>query len=150
MKYSRLCFFIFLKLRIIGGHMSTKFKWNKKYSVGNDLIDSQHKDLFTLVGNISDSEDVDEISDAVTELYKYTRVHFSTEEAEMQRYEFPQYYQHADLHDNLVSELIKVSSNPISDSGTIKEFQEFLHEWLVDHIMDEDQKFAKFRKNADS
>lgn len=129
--------------------MSTKFKWNKKYSVGNHLIDSQHKDLFVLVGNISDSEDLDEISDAVTELYKYTRVHFSTEEAEMKKYDFPQYYQHADLHDSLVSELIKVTSNPISNTVAIKEFQNFLHEWLVDHIMGEDQKFAKFRKKAD-
>ena len=129
--------------------------WSKDYELGNDFVDSQHKRLFELVGNIGKSclegEDINTISETLDFLLQYTVQHFSDEEALQIKYNFPEYNYHKKLHENFEATVIgKVSE--FKEKGSTKDLSdtinEFVIEWLVNHILKEDMKIGAYIKDA--
>lgn len=126
--------------------MNAQFAWNEKYSVGDSEIDNQHKSLFELGNRISNSASTHDIKPDVMRLFKYTREHFKAEEAMMKRIGFPLAAEHAKLHDDLITKLSDVTSIPLDTDDNIDAFKKFIFEWLIDHIMNEDNKYFRFSR----
>lgn len=129
--------------------MSVKFVWSDLYSVGNKIVDNQHKRLFELGNLLSKDMNAKEIKHIIMELYKYTRVHFTDEEEIMANAEFPELSNHKVYHENLISDLNKVSEKKFDNAETILEFKEFLFDWLIDHILYKDKLFAKYMQSKE-
>ena len=77
-------------------------EWSEKLSIGVDLIDSQHKELFLkingLVAAIKDHTCKYKISDVIKFLEDYIVFHFSEEEAYMRHNDYPEYLRHKAQH----------------------------------------------------
>ncbi len=124
--------------------MSVEFEWSDSYSVGNGLVDSQHKKMFKMVNTLSNNITAREISSLIMELYKYTRYHFSAEEQLMKDEDFEDLVEHKRYHENLISDLNEISIQKFDDEKIIHEFKKFFYNWLIDHIMHKDKKFFDF------
>ena len=74
--------------------MSVQFIWKDNYSVGNPEIDDQHRDLFNLCNQLSESLTEKECKFIIMKLFKYTRLHFTAEEKLMKDLEFPLFVEH--------------------------------------------------------
>ena len=129
--------------------------WSEDYELGNSFVDAQHKKLFELVGSIgktcSEGGDFNTLSDTLDFLLQYTVQHFSDEEALQIKHGFPEYEYHKKLHEEfetIVSEKVaefkeKGSTKDLSDT-----VNEFVIEWLVNHILKEDMKIGEYIRDA--
>ena len=79
--------------------------WKDDYSVNNELLDTQHKQIINMLNNLYNAikENIEpQLLDSIIEgLIEYTRTHFRDEEKIMQAHEFPEYEKHRNMHDIL-------------------------------------------------
>jgi hemerythrin len=125
--------------------MSGEFIWKEKYSVGNATIDQQHKELFEIGNRLSEIAAVYEIKSLIMHLFEYTRKHFAYEEGIMKQMGFPLQEEHLKLHEDLISQLSEMSKNSFKTDEAVFNFKMFFLDWLIDHIMVEDNKYVRFR-----
>ena len=124
--------------------MSVKFVWEEKYSVGDPVIDEQHKGLFAIGNSLPETANADDIKPLIMRLFKYTREHFLAEEQMMQRIGFPLLDEHRMLHEDLITKLNETSAQPLDTDDAVNGFKKFVFEWLTDHIMVQDKKYFQF------
>jgi hemerythrin len=125
--------------------MGIKFIWTDDYSVGDEILDNQHKHLFELGNQIQDT-DKSSARKYVMELYKYIRTHFIHEERHMQSSQYPFIEKHKTLHEQLITDL-----NELTQNFTIDDFDllvVFLHDWFIKHVLMEDKKYFFFIHSA--
>ena len=129
--------------------------WSEEYELGNDFVDSQHKRLFELVGNVGkyclEGWDKNNLSETLDFLLQYTVQHFNDEEALQVKYGFPEYENHKKLHEEFEAIVIgKVSE--FKEKGSTKDLKEtvndFVITWLVNHILKEDMKIGAYIKDT--
>jgi len=121
--------------------MSIVFVWKEQYAVGEPELDKQHQYLFYL-GNKIQNDDKKQAKSYVMKLYKYATAHFKAEEAHMKLIKYPDIEKHRKLHDKFITDLNLLSEKFSSDS--FDKFKNFLFTWLVDHILNEDNKYFIF------
>ena len=123
--------------------------WDDRWSIGDELIDSQHKELVKLVNELvisCDNKKAD-ISAALSFLVQYTITHFDDEEKLQQSCGFPHYEEHKQMHDNLKSiagRLVAEHDEFGSTSKLQDALRNILMKWLVDHITVEDKKIGDY------
>jgi hemerythrin len=61
---------------------------------------------------------------------------------------YPQLEQHIELHRSLAAEFDRHFHNYLADRIDHLEFIAFLHNWVTQHILEEDRKFARFLATA--
>jgi len=115
------------------------FVWNEKYSIGNDVIDSQHKRLFEL-GNELFNANYSDGKKILMELFKYTRYHFDAEETIMRTNNYSGLKAHQKLHEDLITKLNEVADTYFNGDGDFEEFKQFVYTWLIYHVTVEDKK----------
>ncbi len=123
--------------------MPIKFVWDKSYSVGNKMIDSQHRRLFDL-GNKIQNIQLAEVTKTIMDLYKHTRQHFDTEEQHMKTIGYPKLEQHRELHNGLVTGLNNLIKKPFDTNIGLEELKKFVYNWIIDHILNHDKKYFEF------
>ncbi len=90
--------------------MDALFEWHDKYSVGNPLIDGQHRVLFEIGNKLHGSMDEATTKQVVMELFIYTRKHFTSEENMMRDGFYPKLSRHKKLHEDLIEKLSVLST----------------------------------------
>jgi len=130
--------------------MST-FQWKEIYSVDHPEIDTQHKRLFQLAGELdaatTEAKDSAALSETLTNLIEYTKHHFACEELLMQTYHYPDFPLHKTYHDDLTERLMKFQESFAAGRTTkTVELSEFLKDWLDHHIDETDRDVAVFLK----
>jgi hemerythrin-like metal-binding protein len=121
--------------------------WSEKYTVKVERFDEAHKkliqyinDLFELLKSKAGNDQIQLILDSLED---YTKTHFSEEEREMQKTEYPDYPAHRQKHIKLIEELDALRSKKDIDSGLLNtQVLYFLKDWLTSHIMEVDQKYS--------
>ncbi len=124
--------------------MKITCEWNETYAVGNDNIDEQHKKLFALAKSVSDMTDTKQVKSRFMDLFKYTREHFCAEEQMMEHMGYPKLNEHRELHEELITKLSNLSTRSFDTDHFISQFQKFVYDWLVDHIMNHDKEYSYF------
>ena len=125
--------------------------WSDEYKLGNIQVDTQHRRLFELVSDLIDSclNDcvVDNVKDTLDFLVNYTVQHFLDEEALQLEYNYPDYVNHRQLHEDfkhtigiLVREYMETGSSEILGDNINKT----VVRWLINHIQREDRKIAEY------
>ncbi|MDR1862402.1 MAG: bacteriohemerythrin [Treponema sp.] len=134
---------------------SSYYKWDDSFVTGIKLIDARHKRLFEAVNRLLDACDQgkgsEELTKALAFLSDYTVKHFSEEEALQQKYRYPEYPAHHQLHEAF-KKTVRDCAAAISSQGPSEEILELIKKevggWLVTHVKVVDIKLAAFLKSA--
>jgi hemerythrin len=132
------------------------FKWKEQYNLNIEEIDKQHKKLMEIgqraydIAVIDDGYDrYDEILTIIDELLEYTKYHFEYEENMLKGYNYNHIHDQEEEHAFYVYKITEVASREDIDDNQMKiilEIIDFLSEWISNHIMIEDRKYAVFLK----
>ena len=129
----------------------TEIQWDDTLSVNVDLIDEQHKMLIQRIKDLSDavnsSRGATEIGKTLGFMIDYTEFHFSTEEKHMKELDYPGFDVHRRQHDEFKSTLNEMVMEFEEDGATAQLGEwvnQYLINWLVDHIKSIDTKLAAF------
>lgn len=123
--------------------------WREQLSVGNDVIDEDHK---YLIGKINQIEGClkqgkrSELLDVLDQLSNYAPIHFASEE------KIASCVGYADLeplhqsHEVLLKELDAVRNEILQATSdvSVERIGTFLREWLINHVIKEDLRLKPF------
>ena len=125
------------------------FEWSDSYSVGVRGIDSQHKNLFQLAGELQRAmvagETKANLVQLVDRLARYTLVHFAYEERLLEEAGYPEIHAHKAEHDQLRERALEFQKE-IEEGRHPMAFEllQFLKSLLRHHILEADQKYAPY------
>ncbi|MFW6226009.1 MAG: bacteriohemerythrin [bacterium] len=125
-------------------------RWRKVYETGINSIDEQHQILFNILKKIYEApiyKKSEKLEESVQELLNYADYHFKNEEEYMKEINFPaeKLEHHKDEHGKYLIEINKLLENNISKHILLPmNTTEFLKDWLIDHILGEDQEFKEW------
>ncbi len=132
----------------MGGNQVSMVIWNPAWETGHALIDQQHKELLaqfqTLLVAIHENHPEDRIPGLLKYLADYVESHFSMEEAAMQETGYPWFKGHKAIHDGMRARVVQLVDGFRNDPTTMtEEVIDFLTDWLLRHINEEDRRMAK-------
>jgi len=129
-------------------------KWDKKYEIGINTIDNQHKKLVGIINELYSSFGVTDNSKmlhkVLNQLMQYTEYHFGEEEKYFTQTEYPETKEHLSQHRKFIKK-VKAFAIDIENGEFSVSFDmlEFLKKWLVDHISKSDKKYVEhLQKNG--
>ncbi|RKZ37625.1 MAG: hypothetical protein DRQ37_01445 [Gammaproteobacteria bacterium] len=128
--------------------------WSEKISVGNEILDEQHRKLFEVFNRLNTfmygSGDAAALGRIFDDLDKYISEHFATEEALMQRHGFPGYAEHKAEHERFRTRLESlVRKHRAGDISLTPVVTAFIHNWLHEHIGETDRGYVSFIADDD-
>jgi hemerythrin len=115
--------------------------WKPEYNLGIPIIDEQHRGIVTTINSlyfgIQNHNVEDMLSSIIDMMYDYTRIHFSIEEKFLEMINLPNVAKHHELHSELLRRLNKAGKDSLTH-GDPHAFMDFLKQWWVNHICNED------------
>lgn len=131
--------------------------WDKEYSVNVVEIDDQHKYFIGLMNELYDvmltKNSNKKIQEVFEKLVLYANVHFATEEKYFDQFNYELADEHKREHKKLtikIEEFKNLYQEKPQDTFEItKDLIDFLENWLVDHLANQDKKYVEcFNKNG--
>ena len=128
-------------------------EWDVKFSVGVQRIDEEHKKLIDIINKAAvtnKSKKIRVVLATLDEMINYAGYHFLTEETYMVGSDYPEYLFHRNEHIGFTDKVIDFQNRVVSgDSQVVNEAQEFLKQWLVNHIQETDSRYTDwFNRNS--
>lgn len=128
------------------------FIWGPQYFVGVEELNNQHKKLVDIINQLykamEDKSNKAALGSVILELINYTKNHFSTEEAFMKKYEYPDYDLHKKEHEAFVQKVSEFYNDFKANKITLSfEISVFLKNWLIKHICTVDRKYGPYFNN---
>lgn len=125
------------------------FAWDAKYTLHIAEIDRQHQKLFALFNELYDamqdghgSEVIDKV---LTGVVDYTVYHFDAEEKLLRQYGYQEEAAHRAEHAKLAEQAkALVLRHRAGEAKVTLATLKFLCDWLNNHILGSDKKFAPF------
>ncbi len=121
--------------------------WDNKYSVGDDLLNYQHKKLFDVINHLHEAmlqgQGKEVLGEILTEMLEYTSLHFAAEEKYMLLKGYPGYAEHKKEHALLQKHVMTLfddfeGGKPVLSMSVLV----FLKDWLEEHILKMDLLYA--------
>ncbi|MCF6178089.1 MAG: bacteriohemerythrin [Geopsychrobacter sp.] len=125
--------------------------WKDCYATGIEQCDEEHRDLVIRINSlyeaIRNKDAVEKLPRIIDDLVKYTLAHFVHEEELMAQHEYPELNEHQQKHADLKTrvEEFKAQLETGDEQLPLKLFN-FLRAWLLEHIVEVDQRYASFLK----
>ena len=127
-------------------------KWDNSYSVNNAKIDQEHKKLFELAAEVEKIWDrpvkTGDVKSLLAEFFNYMKEHFHNEEEYMQTIGFPELSDHKKIHKEIIQTMIDLIKGIKTTNDLKEKLYLIVKKWLLEHILYEDMKVAKWRKEA--
>ena len=125
--------------------------WLDSYSVNSSAIDAQHKKLFTLINNLHDAmsegKGKEVLGSTLDSLVDYAKVHFADEERMLMKINYPELATQQAEHNAFVQKVFELQGQYRAGKIALTlPTMEFLRDWLVNHILKVDKKYAPFVK----
>ena len=129
------------------------FTWQAKYSVGIPEIDAQHKKLIALINDLFKAMRTGGGDQVMAKLFQsllqYTEQHFTFEENLMRKGRYAGLTAHIEEHRKLIAEVHDLHRKFLAGKITITmQVMTFLKEWLQNHILGSDAKYARVLRPA--
>lgn len=136
--------------------------WREQMSVGNDIIDRDHKYLICLMNSIElalKHDDTLELLPVFTgQLVSYTEEHFAREEDIQKKAQYPLANEHKREHANLIQKLGELShivedfiDKKTKDELDLEEETELnqkilalARQWILEHVIKEDKRMEHY------
>lgn len=134
--------------------MMMKLAWTQKLSVGNSIIDAEHRNLFSMVDSLAtiiETRDYPAVAQEYELLENWLIVHFENEERIAQTVNFD-FARHKLAHQSLLKELQRLTDELAVKNGAwsdaeVKSYFQFLHELLIEHVVNEDMNMKSALQN---
>lgn len=129
-----------------------RIEWHDGLNLGVDEIDSQHKELISIINDVleqvkkSGSDAV--VDSLLAQLREYAVHHFNAEESFMEKIDYPELMKHKQIHKQLKDRVKYFQSSRFrKEDVSWDEVKELLSTWLIEHILREDYKVAQYAKS---
>lgn len=123
-------------------------EWNPEFSVGQVVLDADHRKLIDILNQIYDAWQDNsctlELGRLFDELLDYTDGHFSREESKLSARDYPDLARHHAAHERLRELVMAFRSRHLAGQQAdrlTEEMAKFLKSWLLDHILEEDMQY---------
>lgn len=125
----------------------TYFIWADDMSVGNTLLDHDHRKLVDLVNELhtatSRGEGREVVGEVLGKLLAYTQEHFQREEHHMERVQYSKITEHKRQHRDLLEKVLDLQARFEAGHITVAaQVSTLLCDWLSIHIRRDDKQFA--------
>lgn len=140
--------------------MAEKLEWHERFNIGVDMIDKEHKQLFTIMNKLlTMSEHESKIEWVGRESIKYFKnhvlEHFAKEENYMESVNFEGYPMHKRLHDNFKTTTLPALEEELEVSNfspdSVRHFLGVCIGWMTAHTLIEDRAITgKVKSKWDS
>jgi hemerythrin-like metal-binding protein len=127
-------------------------EWSDDFKIGEPKIDKEHWGLFALIHDLGDklAQGAAEgsIKATIEALAAYVDIHFEHEERLMQQTGYPAFGAHKKAHEALTQQVADFQNDfqRAPETFDYDGLMEFLSNWLSEHILKVDMKFAEFHK----
>ncbi len=128
-------------------------QWTENLAVGVDMIDNQHKGIFSRVNNLmsamAQGKGKDEVGKVIAFLADYVVKHFSAEEAIMAKNNYDGLPSQKTEHAQFIKDfscLKKEFETTGVTTHLVIQVQQKVCNWLTNHIGNEDKKIGAFLK----
>ncbi|HEY0832634.1 MAG TPA: bacteriohemerythrin [Azospirillum sp.] len=124
--------------------------WDDKMSVGVGVLDEDHRLLLDMFNSLLQAgvsrRNKEALSALLTRLGEYTDVHFSREEAYMERCAYPDLEAHKAAHRYFVDEVDKLRHDFDGGNETMLRIDLILllKDWLIEHIQSTDKQYTPY------
>jgi hemerythrin len=127
----------------------TLLSWSTQYAIGNDLIDTEHQELFRLINLFHDlwleKRDAQSIAILLNQLIVYAETHFAHEETIMLDAGFPRLAEHQQVHEQMVETIFNLRRSFEEHNGHLEmDTVKFVKSWLIEHIVRNDYLFRDY------
>ena len=130
-----------------GSGSMSHFVWQQQYEMGDDLVDSQHKNLFDLADKLVASRTKEELLHNIEPLYQHVKEHFNAEEALMKKTNYRGFQGHEKEHNRMLKKLIEMDNKISNDNWNQSEVLDFVGIWGK-HIIHSDMSFNNYMKET--
>lgn len=130
-----------------------KLLWNEGMSVGIEALDNDHKKIITIIDEISRATDNGStegiLDDIFNELEQYVTSHFAREEAMMHAIGYQESTPHKKLHQQFIDKIPELKALLFRSESldVIERINQFLHNWIIHHILVEDMGYVQTAYN---
>ncbi|GLX79343.1 hypothetical protein tinsulaeT_26830 [Thalassotalea insulae] len=126
-------------------HNHAQIEWIPAYSVGNELIDMQHKKLFSLINDFFNNSNQEAVKALFSKLAQYIKIHFEAEEELMFHCNYPKIIEHQQKHIALTKKF-ELMANKLEtyNEANHHKIGLFLYNWLAKHILKEDLDYKPY------
>ncbi|MBI4961375.1 MAG: bacteriohemerythrin [Desulfovibrio sp.] len=126
-----------------------RLAWKDSYESGNELIDSQHRELFSfsneLLAALLDEKPKDVCEKLISDLTAHVAKHFRDEDALFRAVRYPDADKHTQMHTRLVQGMDKLTARFHQDQVSVGELFGFLAvDVISQHMLEEDRKFFPY------
>lgn len=123
--------------------MQNLSRWERGYSVGNWMLDNQHRNILTLcqqtLDQVARNAPIQSLSE---DLLASTIEHFDAEEKILRLTGYEFFEQHREEHRRCLAALERMLSQSCAGKIAPRNLGNFLPAWCMGHILESDQKFA--------
>lgn len=127
-----------------------EIEWKDSFETGIAEVDQDHRRLVGLIneldGILTDGGDLGRVGAVIDALVDYAEYHFDREERLLERVGYEELGGHAEIHarfGHFLGDMVGVCMvDP--DPDNLRKLSDYLRNWLIDHILEEDMKFAAF------
>jgi hemerythrin len=122
--------------------------WDKKFEVGHERIDSEHRIFLNLIREVSLMPErrvsKERIQRHLDEFKKYARFHFTSEENIMLDIAYPDYESHSKEHEVLLAQLDERVFEYEKGRLILDDVVSFLFEWFALHTTQIDTRLSGY------
>lgn len=129
----------------------TYYRITEDLRTGNELIDSEHSQLFEVINQLLQAcqygEGRDNLQNTVEFLESYVKRHFSDEEELQRNSGYPEDQQHRKYHEAYKKIIRQIREELMQEGATVRMLNKVntsIGEWLTVHIKKEDMKLAEY------
>ena len=127
--------------------MGTQLEWNERYNIGVEVIDREHKKLFSILNKLFDLGHQEEKShwvcqEAVKYFKEHAVQHFADEEEYMALIHYEGLKTHQHIHKNFRERTLPALEKELERTGyseeSVRHFLSVCAGWLIGHTLLED------------
>jgi len=125
----------------------TPMTWSHACSTGVKAMDDQHGILMDTMNDLRlalvHGSGREQVSEHLSQLIEFTRLHFSSEERLLEQHGFPGIAEHRNAHQRLLGQIEEAAHRARnSDDVHLQPLLSFLRDWYLEHIEEQDQKYG--------
>lgn len=132
--------------------------WSDSYSVNNESIDAQHQEWIAIYNKLDhdllsrgSGGLATAVADALQAMQDYANYHFRQEEQYLREINYPDLVAHKRMHTDFDDQLYGYGRQLRSGQLILSsELLSILKDWLLHHILHEDQKYCTFTSQSQS
>ncbi len=124
-----------------------RITWNPKYSVHVEVVDAQHRELFSIMNRLADlyESGSEDLFPVLQDLVQYATEHFHAENMIMLKAVYPGFRDHNAEHSQFIDSVQGfLTDHKRQDDQLSYRIMVYIRDWLLSHTQQVDMQYADF------